>query len=133
MSATNWRDRLREIYRDKTKIGVMVAADTSTQFASWITGQAKYTLYIQAIDFDVTTDAAQSIIFRDTNSTPKVLFTIPVSPGVGPQRWQSAVDEGVPLTEGKDLSLILSAAGLAGNLSVQCYLKPTSTRSITEI
>lgn len=131
MSSTNWRDRLREIYKDLSKSGVVAAADTS--LLSWIAGQAKYTIYVQAIGFDVTTDAAQSIIVRDTNGTPKVIFEVPASPGKGPQRWVSPTDEGVPLTEGKDLSIVLSAAGLAFNVSVSAYLKPTSTRSITEI
>lgn len=131
MSSTNWKDRLREIYKDLSKSATIAAADTS--LLSWVVGQAKYTIYVQAIDFDITTDAAQSVIVRDTAGTPKVIFEIPASPGKGPQRWESATAEGVPLGEGKDLSIVLSAAGLAFNVSINAYLKPTSTRSLTEI
>lgn len=131
MSTTNRKDRLREQFKDLSKQGVIAAADTS--LLSWIVGQAKYTIYVQAIDIDITTDAAQSIIIRDTAGTPKVIFNVPASPGIGPQRWESATSEGISLGEGKDLSVVLSAAGLAFNVSINAYLRPTSTRSISEI
>lgn len=126
----NRRDRLREQFKDLTKHGVVAAADTS--LLSWITGQAKYTVYVQEVLIDVTTDAARTVTIRDTNSSPKVIGSLPASPGVGPQRFDFG-DDGVPLTEGKDLSIVLSAAGLAFNISVYAYLKPTSTRSVSEI
>ncbi len=131
MSSTNWKDRLREIYKDLSKQGVIAAADTS--LLSWLAGQAKYTIYVQAIDIDVTTDNAATITIRDTNGTPKVIFEVPGSPGKGPQRWESATAEGVPLTEGKDLSVVLSAAGLAFNISINAYLKPSSVRAVSDI
>ena len=126
----NIRDKMRQIFKDVSVRGSVAAAGTS--ILPVITGQAKYTIYVQRVWVHITTDAAQSLTVRDTASTPLVLLVIPASPGTGPQVFEFP-DEGFPLTEGKNLDLVLSAAGLAFNYAIDAYLKPTATRSITEI
>ena len=87
---------------------------------------ASYTIYIQAIHVYITTDAAQSWSFEDDATTPLQIFRVPTSPGVG----NHSIDfgpEGIPLTEGKDFELDVSAAGLAGNIRWEGYSKLTAT------
>lgn len=114
---------LRARYQDKTTDRVIATGDTTV--AALIAGRANYTLFIQKIVIDVTTDAAQSLILRDTNGTPKTIFSLPASPGTGPFGRDFGA-EGMPLTEGKDLSAVLSAAGLGMNIHIEAYLKPTA-------
>lgn len=120
----------RRIFKEITTSGSVVAADTTV---ASVAGRSKYTLFIQEIIVDILTDAAFTVIFRDSNGTPKVIMTIPASPGVGPQRGGPWGDEGIPLTEGKNLDIVLSGAGLAFNYKVVGYLKPTATMIPSEI
>ena len=77
-----------------------------------------HTLYIQRIVVYVTTDAAQSASFVDSNGTPKKIFEVTTSPG-DETRWEFfAGEQGVPLTEGKNFVLDVSTAGLADRKSV---------------
>lgn len=88
---------------------------------------AGFTLFIQRIIAYITTDAAQSWAFTDSNGTPKVIARVTTSPGVD-TRWEFDFgDEGVPLTEGKNFLLDVSAAGLAGHIEWLGYQKQTST------
>jgi hypothetical protein len=122
--------RLRVLFKDVTVHGKVVAAGTS--ILPVITGRAKYTIFVQKVVIMILTDAAQSLTLRDTNSTPKVIIVQAASPGLGLKSWDFG-DDGVPLTEGKDLDLVLSAAGLAFNYEIYAYLKPTATMIPSEI
>ena len=85
-----------------------------------------HTVYVQRIIFYVTTDAAQSMSFEDSNSTPKQVANIPASPG-DDTRWDFDFgEEGIPLTEGKNFLMNVSAAGLAGNLKWYGYQRITA-------
>lgn len=87
---------------------------------------ANSTLFIQRIVFYVTTDAAQSIAFVDSNGTPVGAAKVTTSPGVD-TRWEFTFGErGMPLTEGKNFVMDVSAAGLAGNLEWEGYSRLTS-------
>jgi hypothetical protein len=122
--------RLRTLFKDVSVHGAIAAAGTSV--LPVIAGRSKYTLFIQRVVIMVLTDAAQTIILRDTASTPKVILSIPASPGLGIEEFDFG-DDGVPLTEGKDLDLVLSAAGLAFNYEIYGFRKPTATMIPSEI
>jgi hypothetical protein len=125
------RDWNRRFYQDLSKSARFATTDTTS--TSWITCPGlRYTLFVQRIIVNIVTDAAQTLTIRDSNGTPKVLTVLPSSPGVGPQMFDFG-DEGFGLTEGKNLDVVLSAAGLAFDLSIECFAKPTSTRIPSEI
>jgi hypothetical protein len=116
---------LRRLFQNKTTPKTMLAgASPSTD--PLIAGKAGYTLFVQRIEVSITTDAAQTLTFQDSADTPVVLAAIAASPGLG-RKLLLENDEGVPCTEGKDLDLVASAAGLAGQVLVEAYLKPTAT------
>lgn len=88
-----------------------------------------HTIYIQRIVVYVTTDAAQSASFVDSNGTPKKIAEVTTSPG-DETRWEFFYGEqGVPLTEGKNFVLDVSAAGLAGIVTWEGYQKLTAVTS----
>ena len=88
---------------------------------------ANHTLFIQRIFVWITTDAAQSWSFKDSAGTPIVKAKVPTSPGADTLWTFDYGEEGTPLTEGTNLLLDVSAAGLAGTIKVQAYSKLTST------
>lgn len=86
---------------------------------------ASHTIYVQRVIGYITTDAAQSIAFQDTASTPVVIATITTSPG-DETRWDFDYgDEGWALTAGTNLNMNVSATGLAGNVKVYAYQRIT--------
>ncbi len=88
-----------------------------------------HTIFIQRIIVYVTTDAAQSASFVDSNGTPKKIAEVTTSPG-DETRWDFDFgDAGVPLTEGKNFVLDVSAAGLAGIVTWEGYSKLTAVTS----
>ena len=90
---------------------------------------AYHTIYIQRIVVYVDTAAAQSMQFEDTASTPKKIAEVTTSPG-DETRWEFFYGErGVPLTEGKNFVLNVSAAGLAADIIWEGYSRLTAVTS----
>lgn len=87
---------------------------------------ANTTIFIQRIAFYVTTDAAQSMVFEDSNGTPRKVAEIPTSPGDESPWIFDFGDRGMPLTEGKNFVMNVSAIGLAGHLEWDGYSRLTS-------
>lgn len=114
----------RTYYQD---ISGNLAVAAATGDTTLVTARnANSTIYIQRIIVYVTTDAAQSASFVDSNGTPKKLAEVTTSPG-DETRWDFDFgDAGVPLTEGKNFVLDVSAAGLAGNVIWYGYSKISS-------
>jgi hypothetical protein len=83
---------------------------------------AKYTIFIQRVLFLCTTDAAQTLTVRDSASTPVVAAFVASSPGVVLKTFDFGAD-GQPMTQGKDIDISVSAAGLAGWVSVEAYAR----------
>lgn len=85
-----------------------------------------HTIYIQRIVVYVDTDAAQSMAFEDSNGTPKKIAEVTTSPG-DETRWEFFYGErGIPLTEGKNFVLNVSAAGIAADIIWEGYSKLTA-------
>lgn len=124
MSQGNWNDNYRVFYQDCSYDGNLLTTDTTTVHA--IAAKANYTVYIQAIVVNITTDAAQTLTFQDTANTPVVIVKTRSSPGLGPV--DESVDfgpEGKALTESKGLDMVISGAGLGASIKVIAYRKLT--------
>src|SRR3990167_334366 len=116
----------RRVYKDKTKAVVLVAADTTQD--AFLTKRANHRIWVQRIIGYITTDSAQSITFQDDAGTPLVVATITTSPG-DETRWDFDYgDVGFPLGENQDLDINVSAAGLAGNITVIAYQAPSAVQ-----
>jgi len=117
-------DGYRRFYQD---ISGSLAVTASTGDTTLVTAKnASHTIYIQRIIVYITTDAAQSMSFEDSNGTPKKIAEVTSSPG-DETRWDFWFgDQGVPLTEGKNFVLNVSAAGLAGHIEWEGYQKLTA-------
>lgn len=118
----------RRVHRDVSTELTRTAAEGD---ATLITvTSTSHTIFVQRIIAYITTDAAQSWAFEDDNTTPKKIAEVPTSPG-DETRWDFDFgEEGVPLTEGKDLELNVSAAGLAGHVKVYAYQRITSAMTV---
>lgn len=115
----------RSFYTDVSMNATIAAATGDTTLIS-IGSRTSWTIFVQRIIVYITTDAAQSWVFEDDNGTPKKVAEVTTSPG-DETRWDFDFGPiGKPLTEGKDLELNVSAAGLAGTIEVYAYRKLTS-------
>lgn len=107
-----------------------VAATDGDQTLVTARGTA-FTLFITRIVVWISTTAAQSWSFEDSNSSPKQIAEVTASPGDS-TRWDFDFGpRGVPLTEGKNFLLNVSAAGLAGHIEWYGYQKQTSNTNLT--
>ena len=114
----------RKTYEDISGDLAVAAATGDTTLVT--VRNTSHTIYVQRIIFYVTTDAAQSMSFEDSNGTPKQVANIPASPG-DDTRWDFDFgEEGIPITEGKNFLMNVSAAGLAGNLKWYGYQRITA-------
>jgi hypothetical protein len=114
----------RTVFKDVSLRRTVLAAEDPAA-APLIAGRAGYTLFIQRIVVHVHTAAAKFWEFKDDNAAPRLVAKLPASAVVGDQHVLLDSDEGVPLTEGKNLDLATDGAGVAGSLVVEAYLKPT--------
>lgn len=114
---------LRRIYTD---ISGTLTATTSTDDTTLVAAKASHTVWIQRVIVYITTDAAQSWAFEDSNGSAKAVCKVTTSPGVD-TRWDFDFgDAGVPLTEGKGFVLNVSGTGLAGHIEWYGYRKLTA-------
>lgn len=116
--------RLRLFHRDISGSLDRLTTDTDATLA---TGKAGHTIFVQRIIVYIKTDAAQSIAFEDDAATPKKIAEVTASPG-DETRWDFDFGPyGVPLTEGRDFEMNVSAAGLAFHVEWVGYIKQTAT------
>lgn len=108
----------------------IVAADQSAQHADIITPKsANHRIYVQRIVFAPTTYSAKTLTFQDDAGTPVPIghMSIPAAaPTTGGDTDMFVIDygpTGTPLTKGKNLDVIISAAGAAGRLHIEAYEK----------
>lgn len=124
MAQGTWNDNYRTVYQDCSYDGNVLAADTATVHC--IAAKTNYTVYVQAIIVNVSTSAAQSLVFQDTTGTPVVIHHTQTSPALGPVN--ESVDfgpEGKALTVSQGLDMTISGAGLAAAVKVIAYRKLT--------
>jgi len=86
------------------------------------------TIHVQRIKVSVTTYSAKTITCQDSAGTPVqvALFSIPAAAATNAGAQQFEVDfgpHGFSLTLGKNLTMTLSAAGVAAAVTVDAYSK----------
>lgn len=102
----------------------IAAADGDTTLVT--NPNTAYSIFIQQIDVQIKTDAAQSWSFEDNASTARIVGSVPSSPGVGHREVADYGPLGVQLNEGKNFLVNVSAAGLAGTIVWRGYMRPTA-------
>jgi hypothetical protein len=124
---------LRRDYQDKSKSLVIATGDTPTTVGQdFIVGRAKYTIFCQKLTVNVFTAAAQALTFQDDATTPVILAVLAASAPVTDLHILIDNEEGIPLTEGKNLD-ITGAAGVGCRVSFTGYLKPTGTMTQAQV
>lgn len=95
---------------------------TATDDTTLVTAKStSYYVYIQSITCTIKTDAAQSITFEDSASSPRYVQKVTTSPGADTTwKWDFG-PRGIQLTQGKNLVMNVSATGLAGHVEVVGY------------
>ena len=109
----------------------ILAADTSTELNNVIVVKsANHQLFIQKIAFYETTESTgKNLTFQDDASTPVVLgkyFSVTAAAGIPKNGILDFGPQGYALTAGKNLDVIVSAAGVAGSLHIEAYEKIVS-------
>lgn len=119
--------RLREFHQNVSG-SLPIAAATTTQTLKAVR-DSKHTIFVQRLTWAITTASAKTWTFRDSAGTPvPIMHAIPTDTVLHDS--QDFGPDGVALTEGKDLQLLISAAGAAGVVTWEAYQRPTSTLSV---
>ena len=109
----------RKIYQDIS--GSLVFINTTDDTTLVTVRDSRHALYIQEIIVYITTDAAQSLIFEDSNDYE--IFQVTTSPGDSTVWRFNGGDEGVKLGTGYNFRVDMSAVGLAGTIRWYGYQK----------
>lgn len=112
---------LRGQYPPIHAAGFVVAAGTGADAA--VAAKTGHKIYIQRIVIAITTVAAQVIIVRDNAGTPLVAASLAASAAMGPYTFEFG-DEGLPMTEGKQLDIV-NVAGPAYSYVIEGFYRQT--------
>jgi hypothetical protein len=112
-------------YRNVSTSYTFLAGTDYTTATAKIAAIAGWTIYVIKIALMVTTDNAATQTFQDSASTPILAAGSKASPGIGPILFDFG-PEGFALTEGKSLDHKMSAAGMAGSVTITAYAKRTA-------
>ena len=116
---------------NKSTTFAVAAADSATKENVITAKNANYTVFVQRIILSVFADSAQSLTFQDDAGTPVVIGKSAASPGLGVEIVADFGPEGYPLTEGKNLDITISGAGLACKGSIEAYERLTAVIAYT--
>lgn len=121
----------RRVYGDLSASGTVSAATGGA--ANVVKApQSIDTLMIQRIAVNITTVGAQSITLEDTAGTPVVIGFIPASQAAGSAIVFDYGPAGIALTQGKNLSIVGTAAP-AYSWAVEAYPLQTGTGQDTTV
>lgn len=121
-------DRIQALMTDWQNVSVSYSFAAATNWSSGngqtqITGKTGWTIYIQKITLAVTTDNAAQQTFQGTGASALAPAAVSkASPGIGPITWDFGT-EGFALPTGEGLAHDMSAAGMAGSVAIQAYMK----------
>ena len=117
----------RTMFKDASIARTLLTTDVTADHADVVTPKsASYSIFVQRIIFNCTTDAAQTLTFQDDASTPIVIAKSASSPALGIEIVADFGPKGKQLTEGKNLDIVISAAGLAGQINIEAYQRLTA-------
>ena len=121
-------DYLHPQYQNTRKIldRQILAADDTTALNNILSPKtASHQLYIQKLVFYETTESnGKNLIFQDDSSTAIVLgkyFSITLAAGIAKSLELDFGPTGYALGVGKNLDVVVSAAGIAGALHIEAY------------
>lgn len=119
--------RNRQIYPDMSATLSVAAADTGTKTLVSMANFPNDTLFVQKLHIQVNTGSAgKTWDIRDSNGTPvEVAGAVPVDTAPSHLDLDFGPD-GFAITQAKDLTVVLSAAGAAGFVRVEAYRKLTA-------
>lgn len=117
--------RNQRVYRDKSTSYSVAVGDTATVTA--IAGRVAHAIFVQKIHVYFSTSVAQTLTFQDTASTPIIIAQTDSSPGAGAEYIIDFGPQGFKLTEGKDLQMVISGAGLVARVEIEAYLRQSSS------
>jgi hypothetical protein len=121
--------RTDRFHKDVSTSYTFLAATDYSTANSKITGKTGFTIFIRRILLNVTTDNAATQTFQDSAGTPVIVAGSKASPGIGPITFDFG-ERGFALTEGKDFQHKMSAAGMAGSVTIDAYMKQTGALSV---
>ena len=124
--------RNRRNYTDVSSKTVLVVAAADTATVTLATAKTGWTIFVQRIMVTILTDAAQTLSFKDSAGTPVVINTTDSSPGAGAQYIWDFGSNGKPLTEAKNLTMVISGAGLAAHYQFEAYMRQTGNEYIAK-
>lgn len=101
--------------------GQLVFAATDGDATLITAGATTEQLFITRITVTIKTSAAQSITFEDSASSAVYVCKVPSNPTVDTQYIYQWGERGFGLTEGKNLVMNVSAAGVAGTIVWEGY------------
>lgn len=110
-------------------LAVLTSTDYSSATALITARSASHTLYIQKIEVSITDYSAKTWTFQDSAGTPVKfgLISIPAAAEAHVSESGTIVFDfgpaGTPVTLGKDLNMIMSAAGAGGRIHIEAYEK----------
>ena len=116
--------KLRRHYSDISGQLIFTASTDDTTLRT--VRDANHTIFVQKIRVYITTDAAQSIVFEDSNSSARKIAEVTASPGDETPWVFDFGPKGFELTEGKNFVMNVSAVGLAGHMEWEGYEKLTA-------
>lgn len=117
--------------RRSTDATILATTDYTTAGNLITARSADHTIYVQKISISITTYAAKTWTFQDSAGTPVPIgfISIPTSATALPSESGTIVFDfgptGYALTKGKNLQLLMSAAGVAGVVHIEAYEKLT--------
>lgn len=126
--ASVFHDEFRRRY-EPVDYQVTFAAGADPSATDIIPKKTGYATRIVRMTFNCTTSAAQTLTIQDDADTPVVAGVFASNPGVGTHQI-SFEPQGIEMTEGKNVDLVASAAGLAGTLLVEGYYVPVGPFSL---
>lgn len=115
--------RQREVNQNVSGNLRVAAATTTTTLAT--NTDTLQQIFLQKLHIEITTGAAQTWTFRDTAGTPIELVPAISVASIAHFDFDFG-PYGVPLTLGKNLELLISAAGAVGWVSWEAYQKRTA-------
>jgi len=115
--------------RKITDAFILAATDYTTATALITAKSADHRIYVQRISVSITGYAANTWTFQDSAGTPVPIafLSIPASTATTFGDEGTVIFDfgptGIPLTKGKNLNMIMSAAGAAGAIHIEAYEK----------
>lgn len=118
------RFNLSEYEDVSTSYSFLAATDWTTANAKITNAKATHAIFVVKITLSVTTDNAATQTFQSSNGTPVEFAKSKASPGLGPITWDFGPN-GYKIAEGENLMHKMSAAGMAGSVTITAYRRKT--------